>query len=114
MTQEQTITARKRRRVVKPGAFNGILRIIGILMEAGGIAITAGSVIGFIVLLIKTAPGLASALSYSEQRMAGFVFLLLLAWLIIPILIGLFGIFLSVVGFGMYRLSTQPEAKPDA
>jgi cytochrome b561 len=112
MAQEQAVVARKRRRVVKPGAFYGILRVIGIILEAIGSAITVASVIGLIALLVKTAPDLASAQSYSEQRMAGFVFLLLLAWLITPLLIGLLGILLAVVGFVIYRLSTRPEAKP--
>lgn len=107
MTEGQTVIDKKKRRVPKPGTWFGILRVTGIILEIIGGVITVASVVGFIVLLIKTGPDLIAILtSSSVSQMAGFYLILLLTWLAVPLFTGLIGIVMAVVGFVFYLLAT--------
>jgi hypothetical protein len=108
--QGQEVSAHRRRRVPKAGFIFSLLRVVGIILEAGGLLISAASVAGFIILLVRIAPGLVSALNFSEQKFAGFVFILYLVWLVVPVVVGILGMLVAVIGFACHRLGTLPIA----
>jgi hypothetical protein len=106
MIQEQAIV-KKRRRVPKPGTGFMILLVLGIIMMVTGALIIVGSAIGLIVILVRIGPDLVDILPHvGESQMGGFVAILMLTWVCIPLVTGLIGVFMAAMGFVFYRLAT--------
>ncbi len=111
MAQKQVVPGRKPRRITKPGFFFSLLKAGGMFLAAGGLILLIGSIVAGIVLLVRSAPDIISALSYSEQRFSGFFLMLLLAWLVVPLIAGGIGIVFLVVGLVCVRLATRPAVE---
>ena len=108
MVQENPVT-KKRRRVPKPGTGFTLLRVLGIIMMVSGLLVIVGSGIGLVIILVRLGPTLLEILSApSLSQMGGFVLILYLGWVCIPLVTGLAGIFLLAIGFVFHRLSTRP------
>ena len=113
MSREQTVFEKKRRRIPKPGTWFAILRVVGIIKEVIGGFIIAASAIGLIFILIRISPDLVGILDLPEiSQMGGFVIILWLMWVCLPLVTGLVGVLMTVVGLVCYRLATRPATKP--
>jgi len=71
----------------------GLVRLTGWFHKMIGGLLIGSALPGFIFTLVKTSPTLFGALQFPEQKMAGFVFLLILSILLIFPLLGLAGLF---------------------
>lgn len=96
----------KSRRLPRKGLFFTLVRIAGLLCKVAGLLLLAISVIGFLVMLVRIGPGLVGSMQYSEQKMAGFIFLLYLANLLIFPVVGLVGAAVAGIGFALGYVGT--------
>jgi len=105
---EKRLSVGKSRRVTRRGPGFAFLRLLGIALEVGGALISIAASIGFVVILVRLAPGIASAMQYPESRMAGFVIILLLVWILVPLALVLLGVVGLGLGYILRRVATRP------
>jgi ABC-type phosphate transport system permease subunit len=100
--------SRKPRRP-KPGTGFLLVRLIGWCFKVvGGLLMIAG-LFGFIAVLPKVISTIADAWQYlPEDKMAGFVVIGMLTWLLVFVLLGFSGIVLAGIGFALGRWGTEP------
>ncbi len=99
-------------RYPKPGLGFALLRTIGWIFKVTGWLLIGVAVVGFVIMLIRVGPELVRALeNSSEGKFAGFVFLLLLTYLLIFPLLGLVGAILTGIGFLFGRWGTNQAAE---
>ncbi len=92
----------------KPGLGFAVVRLIGWSFKIIGGLLIGAAVAGFILMLVKAGPELISAFDQSpESTFAGFVFLVLLGYLLIFPLLGLAGAVLAGIGFLFGRWGTN-------
>jgi hypothetical protein len=105
MPSQRTSFTFKHRRP-KPGTGFFLVRMAGWALQiVGGLLIAAG-LLGFAAALAKEGPTLVGALGAAEQKMAGFIALLILSSLLFFVLLGLGGITLVGIGFAFGRWGT--------
>jgi hypothetical protein len=107
---EKHLSIGQSRRVPRRGLGFAFLRLLGIALEVGGALISIAASIGFVVILVRLAPGIASAMQYSESQMAGFVIILLLVWMLVPLALVLLGVVGLGLGYVLRRVATRPAA----
>ena len=114
MPSQLAIASNKPRRRPKSGSGFALLRLTGWLLKAIGLLLAGLALLGFIVILVRAGPTLAEALQYPEQRMAGFIVLIVLGYLSVPLVLGLGGAALAGVGFALSYWGTKPAvSSPD-
>ncbi len=102
----------------RPGLGFVLVRTIGWLLKITGWLLIGVAVIGFLIMLVRVGPEFIKALEQSsEVKFAGFVFLLLLTYLLIFPLLGLVGAILAGIGFlfglwGTNRVTEGVSAQP--
>lgn len=96
----------KPRRLPRKGLFFTLVRIASLLCKVAGLLLVAIAVIGFLVMLVRIGPGLVGSMQYPEQKMAGFMFLLYLANLLIFPVVGLVGAAVAGIGFALGYVGT--------
>jgi cytochrome b561 len=107
LTNEKPVPNGRRRRVPKSGLGFSLLRLFGIALQGIGVLIAIASCIGFFILLVRIAPGLTDAMQHLESQMAGFTFIIMLAWLFAPLVLAFLGAISFGLGFVFYRVSTS-------
>jgi hypothetical protein len=98
----------KGRRISRKGGLFTIIRVLGILLQVGGVLVLIGSVIGFFILLLKSAPTLVDAVGHPESYFSGFIITGIFVWLVTPLVLAIIGVIFTCVGIVLYLVTTQP------
>jgi hypothetical protein len=105
----QPMVPKKLRRLPKKGCTFTIARVAGIVFKiAGGLLLVIG-VIGFFIMLVRTGPTLVGSIPYLDQQMAGFIFLISLASVLVFPTVGIVGAVIVGIGFLLGFVGTEPE-----
>ena len=107
MPSQSKLFSRKPRRP-KPGSGFLLVRLAGWSLKIIGGLLIVAALISFIVMLVKTGPMLVEALQFPEQKMAGFIVLILLGGLSVFVLLGLGGAIFLGLGFVFSYWGTEP------
>jgi 2-dehydropantoate 2-reductase len=108
MRSQHTSVSRRSHRRPKPGIGFTLLRGAGWFLKIVGLLMAGLALVGFIFLLAKTAPLLIEVLQHPEQKMAGFIFLVMLGNLSAFLVLGFVGAVLAGIGFACGYWGTQP------
>ncbi len=108
LPKETPLPVRQTRRVLRTGFPFALLRLLGIVLEAAGALISIAASVGFVLILVRLAPEFASAIQQPESRMAGFVTIIFLVWLLVPLAIALLGVVGIALGYVLCRVATRP------
>jgi len=108
MSTEKHLTVSKSRRIPRTGSGFTFLRLFGIALEVGGALISIPACIGFVVILVRLAPDFAAIVQHPESQMAGFVLILYLVWLLVPLALVLLGVVGFGLGYVLHRIATRP------
>jgi hypothetical protein len=102
-----SFVSRKPRRP-KPGTGFLLVRLIGWFLKFFGGLLIVSALAGSIVTLVRVSSTLIGALRFPEQKMAGFIVLMILGYLLVFLLLGLVGVIVTGIGFGFSRWGTEP------
>jgi len=76
-----------------------------------GALISIAACIGFVVILVRIRPDFASIIQHPESQMAGFVLILDLLWLLVPLALVLLGVVGFGLGYVLHRVATRPAVE---
>jgi hypothetical protein len=108
LTLGKSFSIGKGRRIPRNGRLFTIIRVLGILLQVGGVFILVGSVVSFFILLIRTGSTLVDAIGHPESYFSGFIITGILVWLVIPLALAIIGVIITFVGIVLYLMTTQP------
>jgi hypothetical protein len=108
LTPGKSFSIGKNRRIPRKGGLFTIIRVLGILLQAGGVFVLVGSIIGFFILLIRSAPTLVDAIGNPESYFSGFIITGILVGLVAPLALAIIGVFIACVGIVLYLVTTHP------
>jgi len=108
MLSKRATISNKPRRLPRKGLIFVFVRFAGLLFKVAGLLLLVSAVAGFILMLLRIGPTLFGSIHYSEQRIAGFTFLISLAYLSVFPIIGLVGFAMAGIGFVMGCIGTEP------
>ncbi len=114
MSSELTSQSTKPRRIPKKGIIFAVVRVSGLVLIVLGLLLLVVGVIGFMAALIRGGPTLLGSLQYTEQQMAGFIFLISLVYLLIFPLVGLVGAVMAGMGLLLGHVGTEPAVQSSA
>ena len=106
MPSQSTLSSHKSRRP-KSGTGFLLVRLAGWFLKIVGGLLIVAALISFSVMLVKVGPALIGALQFPEQKMAGFIILVLSGGLLVFVLLGLLGAISVGLGFAFSRLGTE-------
>ena len=98
----------KARRLPRSGTGFTILRLLGLFCRIIGLLLLGISAIICVSMVVRGFPSLLEALRYSDQKMAGFGFLITLGALLLPLGLGVFSAILVALGYLFKHLGTMP------
>jgi hypothetical protein len=98
----------KPHRLPRKGLLFVLVRFAGLLFKVAGLLLLGTAVTGFFVMLLRIGPTFVGSIHYSEQKIAGFTFLISLAYLLVFPIIGLVGAAMAGIGFVLGRMGTEP------
>ena len=108
MVSKRATIPNKSRRLPRKGFLFALVRFAGVLFKVVGLLLLVSAVAGFILMLLQIGPTLVGSIQSSDQKFAGFTFLISLAYLLIFPIIGLVGVALAGIGLAMGRMGTEP------
>jgi hypothetical protein len=100
----------KPRRLARKGFLFTLVRFAGLLLKVAGLLLLGIAVIGFFLMLVRFVPTFVGSIRYFDQKMAGFIFLISLGYLLIFPIVGLVGVAVASIGFALGYVGTEPAA----
>src|SRR5512138_129065 len=91
----------------KPGTGFAVVRLTGCLFGIIGGLLMVSALISLLVILINVGPTLVEALQFPEQKMAGFIILIISGGLLLFLLLGLGGMISAALGLALNRWGTE-------
>ena len=106
----EPVSTARNRRVPKIGIGFAFLRFFGIVLQAIGVLVSVTACVGFVIILARSAPAFASAVQYTDSPMAGFVTIIMLAWLLVPLVFAFLGVISIGLGYVLHKIATRPAS----
>lgn len=103
----QLILFSRKPRSPRPGTGFAVVRLTGCLFQVTGGLLVVSALVSLLVMLVRVGPTLLDALRFPEQKMAGFVVLIILGGLLVFVLLGLAGVISAVLGFAFSSWGTE-------
>ncbi|MBE3143416.1 MAG: hypothetical protein IMZ61_05755 [Planctomycetes bacterium] len=107
MSSKRTLVPNKPRRLPRKGFLFTFVRFAGLLLKGAGLLLGI-AVIGFFIMLVRFVPTLVGSIRYLDQKMAGFIFLISLGYLLIFPIVGLVGVAIAGIGLALGYVGTEP------
>ncbi len=108
MSSKRALVPNKPRRLPRKGFLFTLVRFAGLLLKGAGLLLLGIAVIGFFLMLVRNGPTLVGSIRYLDQKMAGFIFLISLGYLLIFPIVGLVGVAIAGIGLALGYVGTEP------
>jgi hypothetical protein len=113
MSSKRALVPKKSHRLPRRGFLFTLVRFAGWLLKVAGLLLLGIAMIGFFLMLVRIGPTFIGSIQYLDQKMAGFMFLFSLGYLLIFPIVGLVGVAVAGIGLALGFVGTEHHVNLD-